>query len=138
MRLTLVDDDNGILRAMDGERVVKMWSYDDETLTSVYRRARSYCDGWYAAHPAQRREDRALPEAAPIAISDADWLRLREAAATYPAVAWIVALVREAVDATDYAEIASIADSAAKSCYDLPDQCALCGVPGQDLREPAE
>lgn len=74
----------------------------------------------------------------PVTMTEADWTRLREAAAVYPAVAWILALVREAVDATEYNSIMDIADTAAKACYELPDQCALYGVPGYDWREAAE
>lgn len=74
----------------------------------------------------------------PVTLSEADWTRLREAAALYPAVAWIVALLREAVDALEYSDIEGMADDIAKIAYDLPGQCALYGVPGYDWRETAE
>jgi hypothetical protein len=49
MPISLIDDDEGTLRALDGPREVKSWSYTDETLRAVYREARAFCEGWHAA-----------------------------------------------------------------------------------------
>jgi hypothetical protein len=46
MKITLIDDDKGTLRAMDGARVVNEWAYTNETLRQTYREARAFCEGW--------------------------------------------------------------------------------------------
>jgi hypothetical protein len=49
MHIRLIDDDQGTLRALDGPREVKSWTYTRDTRHAVYRRAREFCDGWRAA-----------------------------------------------------------------------------------------
>jgi hypothetical protein len=49
MPIRLIDDDQGTLRALDGQRVVKAWTYTRDTRQAVYRHAREFCDGWRAA-----------------------------------------------------------------------------------------
>jgi hypothetical protein len=54
VQIKLIDDDEGTLRAVNGEHVVKSWTYTDSTLRAVYREARAFCEGWHAAMAAQQ------------------------------------------------------------------------------------
>jgi hypothetical protein len=55
VKIKLIDNDEGTLRAVNGAHVVKSWAYTDSTLRAVYREARAFCDGWHAALEAQQR-----------------------------------------------------------------------------------
>jgi hypothetical protein len=55
--IKLIDDDEGTLRAVNGEHVVKSWVYTDSTLRAVYREAHAFCDGWHAALASQQRAE---------------------------------------------------------------------------------